>query len=59
MTKYEKHLYERDIPAIRKSLESIVKTLDLIQKKIIISDPGDEVEPIYNPKQVPDDYKMD
>tara|TARA_R110000751_G_scaffold7210_3_gene29813 strand:- start:700 stop:942 length:243 start_codon:yes stop_codon:yes gene_type:complete len=46
MTGYEKTMYERDLPGIRKSLESIAKSLKAIEKRIIISDPGDEVDPI-------------
>jgi len=46
MTRYEQTMYERDLPGIRKSLESIATSLKEIQKRIIVSDPGDEVEPI-------------
>ena len=46
MTGYEKTMYERDLPGIRKSLESIAQSLKAIEKGIIISDPGDEVDPI-------------
>lgn len=44
MTKYEQTMYERDLPGIRESLESIAKTLKSMEN--IISDPGDEVEHI-------------
>ena len=47
MTRYEQTMYERDIPGIRKALESIAKSLENIEKNIIISDPGDEVEHLY------------
>ena len=46
MTGYERTMYERDLPGIRKSLESIAASLQEIQKRIIVSDPGDEVEHI-------------
>jgi hypothetical protein len=46
MTKYEQIMYERDLPGIRRSLESIAETLKEI--KVIISDPGDEVEHIVD-----------
>ncbi len=52
MTRYEQNMYERDLPGIRKSLESIAKTLKEIEKKIIISDPGDEMEHILDKKKV-------
>ena len=74
MTKYEQQMYERDLPGIRKSLESIASTLKKMET--IISDPGDEIEHIIEGEQVkrrlahmhaksaekrnlPDDYKMD
>ena len=46
MTRYEQTMYERDLPSIRRSLESIAQSLKSIEKRIIISDPGDEVDPI-------------
>jgi len=51
MTRYEQTMYERDLPGIRKSLESIANSLKEIEKRIIISDPGDEVEPIHETKK--------
>ena len=47
MTKYEQIMYERDIPGIREALENIAKSLKNIEKTIIVSDPGDEVEHLY------------
>ena len=49
MTRYEQTMYERDLPGIRKSLESIASALKEI--KVIISDPGDEVEHIVHAKK--------
>lgn len=50
MTGYEKTLFERDIPQIRKSLQEISSTLKTIIT--IISDPGDEQDHVYsNPNQ--------
>ena len=74
MTKYEQQMYERDLPGIRKSLESIASTLKKMET--IISDPGDEIEHIIEGEKtrrklaemytknarkhnIPDDYKMD
>ncbi len=73
MTKYEQIMYERDLPGIRRSLESIAETLKAIV--VIISDPGDEVEHIVDypaemskvwddkttnsTGKLPDDYTMD
>ena len=73
MTGYEKTMYERDLPGIRRSLESIAESLKIMER--IISDPGDEVEHItdYPAKmskiwdkettnstgKLPSDYKMD
>jgi len=51
MTRYEKTMYERDLPGIRKSLESIANTLEEIKNRIIISDPGDEVDHIIENKK--------
>jgi len=51
MTRYEQDMYQRDIPSIRKSLESISESLKTIIT--IISDPGDEVEHILDaPKEM-------
>ena len=70
MTRYEQEMFERDIPGIRDALKSIANSLKNIEKKIIVSDPGDEVEHIMSDTNVilksnqgihkiPDDYKMD
>jgi len=80
MTKYEQIMYERDLPGIRKSLERIANILEKMEgvandMENIISDPGDEVDPIidhssemnkiWNSKttnttdKLPDDYVLD
>ena len=51
MTRYERDMYEREIPSIRKSLEKISESLETIIT--IISDPGDELEHVYDaPKEI-------
>ena len=41
MTKYEQQMYERDLPGIRKSLESIASTLKkmetIIPQKVLLN----------------------
>jgi len=56
MTRYEQGMYERDLPGIRKSLESIAKTLKKLET--IISDPGDEIEHIYERTSIDYPAKM-
>ena len=53
MTRYEQLMYERDLPGIRQSLERIATILEKMEgvandMKTIISDPGDEVDPIID-----------
>ena len=53
MTRYEQMMYERDLPGIRESLERIATILEKMEgvandMEKIISDPGDEVDPIVD-----------
>ena len=63
MNRYEQIMYERDLPGIRISLESISKTLKEIEKlvkyQVIISDPGDEVEHIEMDSTKDEPLEMD
>lgn len=47
MNGYERTFYERDVPQAVKALKEIAEHLEVLTK-VIISDPGDEIEHIYS-----------